>query len=57
MESLVSDASGNQTGLSAAGLQSGRELVVADSSSNSVGHQGMRCPDDIPDLKEEAVSV
>jgi hypothetical protein len=36
MESLVSDASGNQRGVSAAGLQSGRELVVANSSSNTV---------------------
>jgi hypothetical protein len=36
MESLVSDASGNQRSLFAAGLQSGRELVVADSSLNTV---------------------
>jgi hypothetical protein len=36
MESLVSGAIGDQRGLSAVGLQSGRELVVADSSSNTV---------------------
>jgi hypothetical protein len=36
MESLVSGAIGNQSGLSTAGLQSGRELVVADPSSNTI---------------------
>jgi uncharacterized protein YjbI with pentapeptide repeats len=36
MESVVAGVTGNQRGLSAAGLQSGRELVVADPSSNTV---------------------
>ena len=36
MESVVTGATGNQRGLSTTGLQSGRELVVADPSSNTV---------------------